>query len=151
MADHNTYTTPYTYTTHIHYLLYTIHSPIDKVLLFTIVENQVMAVVVAPCCVFEGVVSAGLGVLRTSRAFRRSLLTFALASLVMLGAWGSSFVSIVESSCVVDVDGDVLVVSVVVVVVIIAVFIVGIVVAIWIFGVFFYFFFLGASWWGCNI
>jgi len=46
------------------------------------------------------------------------LLAFALASLVMLGAW-SSLVSIVESSCtVVDVDGDVLVVGVVVAVVV---------------------------------
>ena len=56
-----------------------------------------------------------LGVLRISRVFRWSLLAFALASLVMLGAWGSSLVSIVESSCfVVDVDGDVLVFGVVV-------------------------------------
>jgi len=77
-----------------------------------------MAICIYPhfrtCCVFEGAVSASLGVLRTSRAFRRSLLAFALASLVMLGAW-SSLVSIVGSSCtVVDVDGGVLVVGVLV-------------------------------------
>jgi len=43
------------------------------------------------------------------------LLAFALASLLMLGAW-SSLVSIVGSSCaVVDVDGDVVVVVAVVV------------------------------------
>jgi len=65
-----------------------------------------------------GAVSAALGVLRTSRAFRRSLLSFALASLLMLGAW-SSLVSIVGSSCaVVDIDGDGDVVVVVAVVVV---------------------------------
>ena len=68
------------------------------------------------CCAYEGAVSAGFGVLTTSRTFRRSLLAFVLASLVvMLGAWGSSVVSTVESSCVVvDDDGDVLIVDVVV-------------------------------------
>ena len=87
------------------------------------------------------------------------MLAFALASLVvMLGAWDSSVVSIVRSSCVVVDDDDMLVVVVAaVVVVIVAVVVAGIVVAIGKFSVSSYSIssfvgvFSGASWWGCNI